>query len=516
MDLIDYATKEEIEKKYITLIYEDKETRVSWFADTEIDDVRFAIICACDSLADGEFEVLDDRAKAIDVNTMSVFKNGQVLFLKKKQSNKPTKILLDGKRKLQIQIEPLRHIEAQIAVKYIIVGSNLLKHTNNGYPHIRQFQLSSDLKRILWYTKSKKINESQVSFDSITNIVLGQKSDAFLRYPLKMLEDFSFSIYYKNSFKNNKITTLDITCKDQREFDLWIIAIRALLTHHDGKIINKNDLMSHSKSYKEQVEKGNVGHCSIYLIYDNLTSLSSNNNNYNNYHTHSVENLDNDNKEAINKDMIVTTNYSQIGGIEGGINKTNEKSLEKFLVCRNLSYLDISKLFLKLCEKIKTLKKDIEDINSEEKLNDRSGKKLLEGYEVLCDEETIVDDLETQKYQMSKIYADGEKNLGILLQQYIWFCKENKLVNNFHLNEEDFDDFHKNIYNLENQLYFLSKNEFDPSKINLDYFMKELDIQLWKIEIDLENVNDIIFRIKVPQDEGIIAKIKGLWKYFKY
>ena len=415
--------------------------------------------------------------------------------------------MLDGKRKLQIQIEPLRHIEAQIAVKYAIVGSNLLKHTNNGYPHIRQFQLSSDLKRILWYTKSKKINESQVSFDSIVEFVIGQHSDAFIRYPLKMLEEFSFSIYYKNSYKNNQVVTLDVTCKDQREFDLWVIAIKALLTHHQGKIINKNDLMSHSKSYKEQVEKGNVGNCSKFLIYDNLSSLSGN---VRKDQSKDVETLDEDKPDSKNKDMLVSTNYSQIGGTK------NQKSLEKFIVCRNLNYLDISKLFIKLCEKLKTVKVDIDDINSEEKSHLTTGKKVEGGYEVLCDEETIIDDLDLQKNQMNKLYVDAEKNLGLLLQQYIWYTKEHQLKNDHHMYEEDFDDFQKNITELDNQLYFLPKEDFDSSKINLDYFTKELDIQLWKIEIDLENVSDIIVRIKSPHDEGIMDRIKGLFKYFKY
>ncbi len=45
MNFVDIEIRDEIEKKYITLIYEDKDTRVSWYADTDIEDVRFAIIC---------------------------------------------------------------------------------------------------------------------------------------------------------------------------------------------------------------------------------------------------------------------------------------------------------------------------------------------------------------------------------------------------------------------------------------------------------------------------------------
>lgn len=119
--LIDVPVSEEVAKNYITIIYEDKDSRVSWYADTSIEDVRFAILCACDSLADGEFEIIDDKAKPIDINTIKVFKNGSILFIRRKKTNKPTNILLDSRRKLFVEIDPLRHVEAQVAIKYMVV-----------------------------------------------------------------------------------------------------------------------------------------------------------------------------------------------------------------------------------------------------------------------------------------------------------------------------------------------------------------------------------------------------------
>ena len=113
----------QLDKNYLTLIYEDKENRVSWFSDTDIEDVRFAILCACDSLVDGEFEVLDDKAKLKNLNIEHEFKHNSILFLRKKH-NKPTNILLDGNRKLMVEIDPLRHIESQVAIKYMIVYLN--------------------------------------------------------------------------------------------------------------------------------------------------------------------------------------------------------------------------------------------------------------------------------------------------------------------------------------------------------------------------------------------------------
>ena len=133
--------------------------------------------------------------------------------------------------------------------------------------------ISSDLKRILWYTKSKTIDEAQVSFDTIKDLTIGQISESFMKYPLKMLEDYSFSIYYKTK-DDDEIKTLDLTCKNQKEFDLWVIGIKALHAHYNGKVISKNDLLSHSKSYNEQVKKGNIGHCTKFLFYDDKTATS--------------------------------------------------------------------------------------------------------------------------------------------------------------------------------------------------------------------------------------------------
>jgi hypothetical protein len=109
------------QKICITIIYEDKDTQVSWYTDTSLEDTRFAILCACDSLVDNEFEILDEKAKVVDLKAIKSFQNRSVYFLRKKNEGTVTNILLDSKRKLYVQIEPLRHIESQFAIKYMLV-----------------------------------------------------------------------------------------------------------------------------------------------------------------------------------------------------------------------------------------------------------------------------------------------------------------------------------------------------------------------------------------------------------
>ena len=82
-------------------------------------------------------------------------------------------LLGDRWRKLVVEVEPLRHVEAQKAIEYMSLGSNLMKHTGRGYPHIRLFQLTEDLKRILWFSSTKKIEDSIIHIARIVRIQPG-------------------------------------------------------------------------------------------------------------------------------------------------------------------------------------------------------------------------------------------------------------------------------------------------------------------------------------------------------
>ena len=463
-------------KQYVTILFEDKDTRVSWYADTDIEDTRFALICACDSLCDSEFELLDSQAKPIDINSLNNIVNGSIYFLRRKQTNKPTKIMLDGKRKLLVQIEPLRHLEAQVAIRYLLIGSNLLKHSAEGFPHIRLFQVSTDLRRILWYTKDLSLSDSQVAVESITDITLGQISENFIRYPLKILEEFSFSIYYKSS-NSSKINTLDLTCKDEREYDLWVIGIKALFMHFSNKIICKNDLLLHSKSYNEACSKGNIANCSKLLVYDDHGTNKNS----------STENKS-DSKNPKNK------------------------TLEKFIVSRNLNQRDIANLFIKLNTKIKDYKDEVANVLEEEGF--KTGEPLNKEYEMIFNDDAIVDDLETQKSQMIKLYTECESNIGHLLQEFLWYANEHKFNTQCNIGENDYEDFIRLLVVLDKVVQNLPHldEKVEDSKINPEFFLKELDIKLWKIEVDLENVGDIINRFKFPKkDAGFLDKVKNIF-----
>merc|ERR1719277_482098 len=134
-------------------------------------------------------------------------------------------------------------------------GANLLKHTHYGFPHLRQFQLSDDRKRLIWYSGNKHKENSVVQLDEVTEIRLGQTTKTFSAYKLPMLEHLSFSLVHGP--KGSK--TLDLTCKDEFEFDHWVTGLKAVHYHHRNKQISKEELLGHSKRFRKALEKNNVG-----------------------------------------------------------------------------------------------------------------------------------------------------------------------------------------------------------------------------------------------------------------
>lgn len=45
-----------------------------------------------------------------------------------------------------------------------------------------------------------------------------------------------------------------------------------------------------------------------------------------------------------------------------------------------------------------------------------------------------------------------------------------------------------------------------------DRFLKNLDIQSWKIEVDLENIGDIINRFKASENPGLLNNLKSMFQ----
>lgn len=261
---------EDIEKKVIYVYHKGEKNVVAWYADTAASDIKEAILCACDAIMDGGFVLREVEFTGEDEESAEPKEDGTVYEYEQfdqlgheqtyileaaKEREDLKKITGDRWRRMKVMIEPLLHVEAQKAIERMRRGSNLLKHTHYGFPHLRQFQLSDDRKRLVWYSGAKRKEDSVVQLDEVVEIRLGQTTPVFLHYRLPMLEHLSFSLVYGA----NGSKTLDLTCKDEFEFDHWVTGLKAIFYHFKNRQISKEQLLGHSKRFRKALDKNNVG-----------------------------------------------------------------------------------------------------------------------------------------------------------------------------------------------------------------------------------------------------------------
>jgi len=247
----------------ITVFINLKEEKftVSWYKDTSAEDVKEAIICACDCIIDSGFSLCNEHDEVIPFEEFNLLIDQKEYFLKEgKELIGLRHVTGDKMRKVDIDIDPLKHGEAQKGIKVMRFGSNLLKHTASHCPHLRQFQLSTDRKRLIWYSTSKDIAVSQVPWENVIDIKMGQFTDRFKKYPMPMLGHLSFSIYYE-VLGEKGVKTLDLTCKNENEFDLWVCGCRALFYAAKGFRISKRFLLAHSKIFNKKLDSKDIAHC---------------------------------------------------------------------------------------------------------------------------------------------------------------------------------------------------------------------------------------------------------------
>jgi hypothetical protein len=267
---LDIPAAQDAEKHTISVYYKGEKNVVGWYADMKAVDIREAVMCACDAIVDGGFVLREvtftdeDESLAEPKEGGRVFRfedfdqleSGQSYIIEPAKEREDLKSITgDRWRRMKVQIDPFTHMEAQKAIDRMRRGSNLLKHTQYGFPHLRQFQLSDDRKRLIWYSGNKQKENSVVQLDEVTEIRLGQTTKVFSHYRLPMLEHLSFSLVHGP--KGSK--TLDLTCKDEFEFDHWVTGLKACFYHAKGRHISKEELLGHSKRFKKAIEKSNCG-----------------------------------------------------------------------------------------------------------------------------------------------------------------------------------------------------------------------------------------------------------------
>ncbi|KAF4756071.1 hypothetical protein FOZ62_025242 [Perkinsus olseni] len=243
---------------------------VGWFTDISSPaDVRECIVAAVDS-------IVDDGAKVFKLRSR---KSGTIIGL---DSDEDLPKLTRGEhydllvgdrlaslghdnddtandsrwRRLRVSIDSMKHVETTKALERMCRGTNLLKHTDRGHPHLRQFQLSTDHQRLL-YSAGQDRKESMMFLADVCELRLGQQTPTFLEYRLPMLQHLSFSLIYKPS-GSEQVTALDLTCKDESEYDIWLTGLKALLCAQRNSTISKEQLLAHSRRFRDALKMQNV------------------------------------------------------------------------------------------------------------------------------------------------------------------------------------------------------------------------------------------------------------------
>lgn len=241
-------------------------------------------------------------------------------------------------------------------------GANLLKHTRRSMPHIRMFQLTSDLKFLIWYTSAKSQTKSSVPLQRITEIRIGQTTPNFEKYPIPMLNHLSFSILYDDK-------TLDLTCRDEREFDFWVAGCKALYFQNQNMLVSKQLLLGHSRRFNEYLQSNKTGLATSSL-----------------YH------------------------------------EADSKKLEECIIRKRLTREEASNKLLKIRDKISSLEDSIRNLPEfETSLNSiKPSKSAFAGeyVEVLLDDEGIDEVYNTQEQRMHELLKSCSERVVVLETEY--------------------------------------------------------------------------------------------------
>ncbi|KAG2660578.1 PH, RCC1 and FYVE domains-containing protein 1-like [Panicum virgatum] len=101
-------------------------------------------------------------------------------------------------------------------------GAHLLKCGKRGKPKFCTVRLSYDERALIWYSNER---EKRLCLNSVSSVILGQKTTKLLHLHWPEKEPHSLSVIY-----NNGDSSLDLVCKDRGQAECWYLGLTALIS----------------------------------------------------------------------------------------------------------------------------------------------------------------------------------------------------------------------------------------------------------------------------------------------
>jgi len=126
-------------------------------------------------------------------------------------------------------------VSLDVIFQEMSISTPLLKFSKIGKPHFRYICLSEDKKRILWHSRKKNEENTEIYVEDMIKLVEGQTSDVFKKnkaYTRDLPNHLSFTIYYLT--KEGVEKSLDLVCKDHEEYFTFVHGLKWLITHKNN------------------------------------------------------------------------------------------------------------------------------------------------------------------------------------------------------------------------------------------------------------------------------------------
>lgn len=166
---------------------------------------------------------VDTEKAAFDAHVITEAKNLQLQAMQSLRRSEEEEVAPDSPivGRPRLNSAPVYSTDALIEMHK---GTALMKYGKRGNPKFRMFQLSQDNSTLTWFSDRKKLADTKIAIEDMTEVLTDIKHDS--RDDPELIHT-SFAVVYGNGQK------LRLTAKNQTEAYLWTEGLKKLIQHKD-------------------------------------------------------------------------------------------------------------------------------------------------------------------------------------------------------------------------------------------------------------------------------------------